>query len=164
MTPLDLWTGRPLASAGTHCVRKTVWAAPLGPPTHIGMDFVSTGHQAKISQVPRVEFPTRRQRPVFSPAEEKREQCCVPSCPCAFALLQPQLLQALTVSSYNGLPSVTVSVLRTLAIRDALTLQGKESAEISPSPGPGPIRDRRGFPPWPEASCALKTCFSGWQK
>lgn len=28
--------------------------------------------------------------------------------------------------SYNGLPSVTVIVLRTLAIRDAFTLQGEK--------------------------------------
>lgn len=88
----------------------------------MGEDIVSTGHQAKISQVPWVEFPTRRQRPVFSPAGEAQGQCHGPSRPGFFALLQPQPLQTLTMSSYNRLPSMAVRVLKTLAIRDAFTL------------------------------------------
>lgn len=123
------------------------------------MDIVSTGHQAKISQVPRVEFPTRRQRPVFSPAGEGQGQCHGPSCPGFSALLQPQALQVLTMPSYNRLPGMAVRVLRTLAIRDAFTLQGKKRiCKGYPSPGLGPIRDRRGLLPWPEATCPLKIC------
>ena len=55
------------------------WVTPQGPgviATHVGLDIVSTGHQAKISQVPFCALPSRRQRPVLTPAEAGGQGQC----------------------------------------------------------------------------------------
>lgn len=57
----------------THCPGSS--QGPEARATHAGLDFVSTGHQAKISQVPLCMLPTRRQRPVFTPAGLEQRQC-----------------------------------------------------------------------------------------
>lgn len=57
------------------------WVTPQGPEvtaTHAGLDFVSTGHQAKISQVPFCSLPAHRQRPVLTPAGVGEGQCQEP--------------------------------------------------------------------------------------
>lgn len=54
------------------------WVTPQGPKitaTHTGLDFVSTGHQAKISHVPFCALPARRQRPVLTPAGKGQGKC-----------------------------------------------------------------------------------------
>jgi hypothetical protein len=109
--------------------------------THVGLDCVSTGHQAKISQVPLVEFSTRRQRPVFTPAGVGQGQCQKPPAQVPFPSFQPWLLQVLTMPSYNRLPSMAVVVLRTLAIRNAFTLPGKKDSCVGTlNSGPGPTQ------------------------
>lgn len=54
--------------ARAHCTGLGDSSGSQSTATHSGLDLVSTGHQAKISQVPLCTFPARRQRPVLTPA------------------------------------------------------------------------------------------------
>ena len=77
----------------------------LGPEataTHSGLTPLSTGHQAKISQVPVAAFPSSRQRPVFTPGEGQGQCQEPPNSKSPFSARSPRPLPCPVAIAWPG--------------------------------------------------------------
>ena len=145
------------------------WVTPQGPEvtaTHAGLDFVSTGHQAKISQVPFCSLPARRQRPVLTPAGVGEGQCQEPpgsNSPSAPSPVysrphhfqpQPAPQEGSRCPHSTRHPECSHSARRERVPGGGRCLQGPLLRTRSHP------RVRPGVPPLPVAAHPLRTCFS----
>lgn len=141
------------------------WVTPQGPKliaTHVGLDLVSTGHQAKISQVPFCALPSRRQRPVLTPAGGGGQAQCQeppgssPSLTPSPGRSRPHHFQPQQAPQEGSrCPHSTGHREHLHSARRESTWAGVPLLRSRSRP-----RGRTGAPPLPGATHALGTCFS----